>query len=383
MDFIVLVLIVVLGLAFISSFRNELSPLDLSQLKKLLFYHFVFGAYYCFFVRGDAKGYWETAKMLSPEEFEAYFSGQKGTYFLFALNYYPSNVLGLSYFTGTMLYSLLGFIGLTYFYVTAIKLVPYNSKYKEYTLFPLLFFMPNLHFWSCAVGKDTLLFFCIGIFVYGIMDIFRRLPFLALSLVLSYFIRPHITLFLVVSFGLAYVMGSKVSKGQRLIFSIALIGIGFVILPSVMEFARIEEATVDSFEQFSENKASLLSRGSTGSRIDISSYPFPLKVFTFLFRPLFFDINGIPAVLASFENLFLLLVTINIFKSSPLKTFKAAPFVIKGLVFFLIIGTLAFSQSLGNLGIMIRMRNMFLPGLIIFILWAFSYRKELELKRKN
>ncbi|HSD14824.1 MAG TPA: hypothetical protein VLB74_09275 [Flavobacterium sp.] len=383
MDFFVLIVIVVLGLAFISSFRNELSPQDLSQLKKLLFYHFIFGAYFCFFIQGDANGYWSTSKLLTLEEFETYFSEEKGTYFLFALNYYPSNVLGLSYFTGTMLYSLIGFIGLAYFYVTAVKLIPYNSKYKNYTLFPLLFFMPNLHFWSCAVGKDTLLFFCIGIFVYGIMDIFKRLPFLALSLGLSYFIRPHITLFLLVSFGLAYVMSSKVSKGQRLIFSIALIGIGVVILPSVMQFAKIEEATVESFDNFSNAKADVLSRGNVGSRIDISSYPFPLKVFTFLFRPLFFDINGIPAVLASFENLFLLLITVNIFRNNPLKTFKAAPFVIKGLVIFLIIGTLAFSQSLGNLGIMIRMRNMFLPGLLLFILWAFSYRKELEMNKKR
>jgi hypothetical protein len=43
------------------------------------------------------------------------------------------------------------------------------------------------------------------------------------------------------------------------------------------------------------------------------------------------------------------------------------------MIYFLLLGTFAFSQSLGNLGIMIRMRNMFLPGLIIFFLWHFSY----------
>ena len=49
------------------------------------------------------------------------------------------------------------------------------------------------------------------------------------------------------------------------------------------------------------------------------------------------------------------------------------------MVFFLIIGTLAFSQSLGNVGIMIRMRNMFLPGLIIFLLWHFSFLNKDEI----
>jgi len=82
------------------------------------------------------------------------------------------------------------------------------------------------------------------------------------------------------------------------------------------------------------------------------------------------------------ENLLLLIISFSIFRSKPVQTFKAAPFVIKGLVIFLIIGTLAFSQSLGNLGIMIRMRNMFLPGFLIFILWSYSYQKQLLQKRK-
>jgi len=100
-----------------------------------------------------------------------------------------------------------------------------------------------------------------------------------------------------------------------------------------------------------------------------------------LFRPLFFDVNGIPALVSSFENLILLMLSyIVVFKNNFRLTFKNAPFVIKGMIFFLIVGTLAFSQSLGNLGIMIRMRNMFLPGLLIFILYSFSFQQELKNK---
>ena len=63
-------------------------------------------------------------------------------------------------------------------------------------------------------------------------------------------------------------------------------------------------------------------------------------------------------------------------RSQPIAAFAKAPFVIKGLVFFLIVGTLAFSQSLGNVGIMIRMRNMFLPGMLIYLMWVFSYQQQ-------
>ena len=98
---------------------------------------------------------------------------------------------------------------------------------------------------------------------------------------------------------------------------------------------------------------------------------------------LFFDINGIPAILASFENLLLLLLTFKVLRKKPLRAYKAAPIIIKWLLILLIIGTFVFSQALGNLGIMLRMRNMFLPGMLIFILWALSYEKMIFYQQHN
>lgn len=382
MDVIFLLLIIALGLFFINSFKSSVSNYDIKMLRRLFYYHLAFGVYYCFFTAGDSIGHWREAKIMTFKDFIYSLTEVKGTYFFRAFNYFPANVLDLSYFTGTMLYSLMGFIGLTYFYLIAINIVPYNSKYKGYYLFPALFFLPNLHFWSCGVGKDTLCLFCIGIFMYGILKPLKRFPMLILGLSLTYFVRPHIALFLLLAFGMAYIFTSKISFFQRIFFSIIIGSIVLSILPSVMEFAKIEETTAESLEQFSKNKAELLSRASVGTSIDISSYPFPLKVFSFLYRPFFFDINGLPAILASFENLLLLILSYFVVRNKLIQTFKKAPFVIQGMVFFLIIGTLAFSQSLGNIGIMIRMRNMFLPGLLIFILWSFSYRQQI-LKEKN
>ncbi len=375
MDFIIVVLVLILGNIFISQFKNKISGANLQTLKNLFIYHLVFGCYYCFFVLGDAVGYWRQAKTMSYHDFVQSFTEDQGTYFILALNYFPSNFLDLSYFAGTMIYTLIGFIGLAYFYIIAVTLVPNNSKFNGYYLFPLLFFLPNLHFWSCGVGKDTLLFFCIAIFCYGLLLPIKRMPMIIIGLVLAYFIRPHITLFMLLGFGMAYFSGKNISIYQRVLFFAIMIGIAFAILPMVLKFAKIEEASIDAFDKFSSNKAALLGRASAGSAVDISSYPFPVKVFTFLFRPLFFDINGIPAVLASIENLLLLILTFTIFKTKPIQSFKKAPFVVQGMIYFLIIGTLAFSQTLGNLGIMIRMRNMFLPGLLIFIFWHFSFQQ--------
>jgi hypothetical protein len=346
----------------------------------------LWGVFFYFFVVGDANGYWEASRHLKYEQFWLYLFKEKGTAFIYALNFFPANVIGLSYFSGTLLYCLLGYIGLIYFYVITIKVIPFNSKIRGYSLFPLVFFSPNLNFWSSGIGKDTLLFLFIGMFSYGILNISKRIPLIILSLLLSYFVRPHIMLFLLLSFSLVYLLTSKIAVGKRVVLGLLLVGAGVAILPSVLRYVKIEEISIGDFNKFSEVKASVLSRSHTGSRIDISSYPLPLKIFTFLYRPLFFDINSITGVFASLENLILLILSWNVFKRRPIETFKQAPFIIKGFVFFLILGTLAFSNSLGNLGIMIRMRNMFLPGMFLFILWSFSYdqqRKLLLLKRRR
>jgi len=384
MDILLFLLLVFFGFGFINLFQTQLAIPELLDLKRLWVFHIVMGIGYYFLTRnggGDAWGYWRRAKIMDSEDFWYNLLEVKGTGFLNAFNYFPSKILDLGFLTNTLFYSFIGFMGFVFFYITALKTIPFNSKFKGYFLFPLLFFMPNLHFWSSGIGKDTLLFFCIGAFAYSLLNVFKRLPLLIFSLLLSYLVRPHITLFLLIGFSLAYLFGGKVSAGKRIFFSFLLIGVGIVILPTVMEFAKIEETTIDSFSQFSQDRVSDLSRSHTGSSVDISSYPFPIKVFTFLFRPFFFDITGIPALVASFENLFLLILCYNVFfKFKFIKTFNQAPFIIKGMFFFLVIGTLAFSQSLGNLGIMIRMRNMFLPGLLIFILWSYSYQQEMKNK---
>lgn len=379
LDIIYIPLFVLLAIQFPKLLLENNEQAYLPILNKLALFHFVLGIAYFFTTNnggGDAWGYWMAGKNMNYVQFVRDVSGGEGTEFMRAFNYIPANLLGMSFLSNTMFYSMLGSFGITYFFLVAARSVPYNVIIKGYVLFPLIFFLPNLHFWSAGVGKDTTLFLCIGMFTYGLMKPFQRIPLLIIPMILSMAIRPHITLFLMVGFGLAYVMGGKVSPFQRFLFSAIMIGIGIAILPSVMEFAKIEEASVEGFDKFATGKAAVLSRASTGSAVDISSYPFPLKVLTFWFRPFFFDVRNLNGLIASLENLAIVIVFVKAMRTSPIGAFKAAPFVIKGLVIFVVVGTLAFSQSLGNVGIMIRMRNMFLPGLIIYMMWVFSYQQQ-------
>lgn len=379
LDFIYIPLCILFAVQFPKLLLEKQEMVYLPVLKKLVLFHFLMGLAYFFITNnggGDAWGYWMAGKNMNNAQFIQGLTAGEGTEFMRAFNYIPAHVLGMSFLSNTMFYSMFGSFGITFFFLIAARTIPYNSVFKGYALFPLIFFLPNLHFWSSGVGKDTTLFLCIAMFCYGLMKPMQRIPLIVIAGLLSMAIRPHITLFLMVGFGLAYVFGGKVSGFQRFAFSVVLIGIGLAILPSVMEFAKIEDASAESFDKFATGKAAVLSRGTTGSAIDISSYPFPLKVLTFWFRPFFFDARNINGLIASLENLILVILFVKVMRTNPIAAFKAAPFVIKGLVIFLMVGTLAFSQSLGNLGIMIRMRNMFLPGMLIYILWVFSYQQQ-------
>lgn len=380
-----LIILIICAIIGINLCTRNLSSEDRRNIYLLFLLHIVMGfAYYFFSLNNsaDAIGYWRTPKQITIDEVFNYLKAGRGTVFMYVINYIPSNILDLSYLEGTMLYVFIGFIGLLFFYFIALETIPYNMKYRGVYLFPLLFFLPNLHFWSVAVGKDTLLFFCIGAFAYSIMKVNKRYILLLFSLILSFFIRPHVTLFLVIGFGFAYLLGKNVSKAQRIIISIALLGSSLIMLPIVMDYVKIDDLSMSSIEQFSNEKAQGLSKGA-GSAIDMSSYPYPLKIFTFLYRPLFFDANGVAALIISFENLLLLILSICVIRKQPIKTFKEAPLVLQGLFIFLIVGTLAFCASMSNLGIIIRMRNMFLPGLILYILWSFSYNEKSELDEEG
>lgn len=354
----------------------------LGALKWLTFFHFIMGIAFYFLTRnggGDAWTYWVNAKNMSPEEFRYNITHEFGTYFIEAINYVPVHFLEMSFFANTMFYAMLGSFGVSCFYAVTLKLVPHNTKLYGKMLFPLVFFLPNMHFWSAGVGKDTLMFMSIGMFVYGMLSPIRRIGLLIIAALLSFAIRPHVVLFMAVAFGVVAFFGNKMSTSKKILFSLIFISAGIAILPTVMKFASIDNLSVNNITSKAENQAKLLQVGS-GSSVDISSYPLPIKIFTFIFRPLFFDARSINALLASFENLIILILSFKAFRFKPVATYKAAPMIIKSMLVFLIVGSILFSITLGNLGVMIRMRNMFLPGFVMYLLWAFSYREQLRRK---
>ena len=114
LDALIIVFIFVIGLQIPSFFR--FSQKDLGRLRFLWVYHLIFGyAYYSSVVAqggSDSLKYWSEAKKITSQQALLSLVENKGTQVMYAVNYIPSGILGLDLLTGTIVYSLIGFIGL-------------------------------------------------------------------------------------------------------------------------------------------------------------------------------------------------------------------------------------------------------------------------------
>lgn len=372
LDILVSLSVVVVGFIFIVS-RKGIQVNDKKYLIYLWVYHLFFALFYYVYTRtnsADSNTYWAEAKNASRELYFIYLNDPLGTNFMYLINYLPSRILDLSIFSGTLIYSFIGFMGFYYFYLTIKVVISKNLKLYNLKLFPFLLFLPNLHFWSVGAGKDTLVFFSILASNYAYLKLRDNKSLLAISLLILLFIRPHVFLVLLLSIILSLLIGREL----KLVNRILLVFISFIllsfILPVVLNYLNLLE--LNEVMTRAENQANTLRGDNIGSSVDTSSYPFIFKMFSFLYRPLFFDYSGFLSLISSLENLILLFITFKLFGNNFMRALKRAPFIIKFNFYFFLAGSILFSLTLSNLGIYLRMKNMLIPSLIFLYLWCLS-----------
>lgn len=362
------------------------SSFEKRVLDKLYIYHIFISIVFHFYAienGSDAVGYWDMPKVLPLNEIVEMVRNGSASAVLYLINYFPSSILNLSFFVGNMCYAVVGFIGFVCIFKIISNLFKSLNTLKKIQIlgipiFPWIWFLPNFHFWSSGIGKDTILFTSIVLFIYAFQNLRRRWILLIISIILSFAIRPHILLFLLISFAIGYIFDGKLKVYQKGILFLILITGFVVIFPYVLSFIKLETLDITSVEDYVSQKASGLNQVDSGSGIDTSGYPFPYKVFTFLYRPLFFDSPTALGILSSIENCILILFTFKIIFNKPLKGLRKSNFFIKSILFYFLISSAAFALILGNLGIMLRQKNMVVLILIITGYWFIVTNKKYE-----
>src|SRR5690606_12390373 len=270
---IILALIVVLVNTNQSMARKFGVPAEYKyHLHYLLFYHLFFSLFYTYYILnfgGDSWGYWkftmEQVVIIDPTWMK-YFG--VSTTFILWLNYIPSKIMGLAYITGNILYGFLGFVGLRYLFVMTARHFPTNYTILSIPLFPAIFYLPNIHFWSSGVGKDALCFWAIAWFLFSVQNYKARWWQAALALFFLYYARPHMGLALMGGTTMAIILGSEIKRQYKFGLFFLTLGGTMYFSDQTLAFLGMEDFSFESIELLSESQIGFLNRGRVGSAVD-------------------------------------------------------------------------------------------------------------------
>jgi hypothetical protein len=239
-------------------------------------------------------------------------------------------------------------------------------------------FLPGLHFWSVGIGKDAPMFMAITLACWASLRLQRRFVWLGVGLFIMFAIRPHVAAITLLATFSAYVMAHNVSRIVRvLMIPVALGGMVFTLVVAGNQLS-VDFGDAGAVTEFVQYQQSL--NATEGAGADISSLPFPLKVFTLLFRPLFFDAPGVMGLVASFENVALLLIFGWI--AREWRILLPLAFRVYHMTFCLVFAatlTVGLAMINYNLGLGQRQKMMVMPAVLFIFASVYLYRRYLTL----
>jgi len=375
----------IVSFAIINNLKSKFKFIDASLLRRMFFVHLaLFFAYYGYtlFNSSDSQFYYQ--KVLIDFRGDTWwdFYGTSTTFIEF-VGYPFIRYLGFSYEAIMALFSWFGFLGFVYFYIFFKENIKFKHTLFGYDMITLFFFLPNLHFWSASFGKGSIVFLGLGLYFFGISKVKSRWLAIAIGGLIIYHVRPHIMLVVLLSSAIGFVFSSRgVSLTWRVLFVAGAMISFFYIYRDVLSMVGIDEEAVVTEGLDMTHRAKELSKA--GSGIDITNYSLPLQLFTFLYRPLFIDAPGALGIFVSFENVFYILITLQLFKSMKGFTYVIrANFLAKSAFFSFLTVSIALAQVSGNLGIAIRQKSQVMLLLLFVIISFLDEQKLIAWKQKE
>lgn len=293
-----------------------------------------------------------------------------GTIFTIQLVDWIRSIFGGSYLDYFLLFQAFSFWGI------ALLLRLSSEIHAEYGLLPnglawTPLFIPSLHFWTSAIGKDSPLFLAVSLAVWSAMRLRTRLPFLAVALLLMTLFRPYVAFVTAVSLATAALLGGGTPPLARIgLLFVAAVGVT-ATAASVERSLAVEISSPSSVGAFLDQVQSRerLSSGET----TIAGLSYPARLFSLLFRPFFVDANGLLGIAASFENVLIIAMVFFLIANKGLFTWLLrSSFHMRFVSVFITIMLLLLAAIYYNVGLGLRQRIMVFSMLFALLstLWA-------------
>ncbi|MBI2857838.1 MAG: hypothetical protein HYX90_02065 [Chloroflexi bacterium] len=330
----------------------------------------------------DAYGYHKVGMLIAQRLWQMEFADVTpfltwGTRFLNFFTGLVYTVIGPTLLGGYLVYGFLAFLG-SYLFYRAFRLFCPQGNARLCAI--LMFFFPSLLLWSNGIGKDALIFLCIGLFAYGAALLtqgrLRGVLPLAVGFLGTLYIRPHIAAILAAALLLALVLGGAGKKSLRPVtFILGLVTFGalaWLLLPNVATYVGMEGLSGEEAIAMIQRTQGYTSSGGSAFRgVDITSpAAFPVAMVTLLFRPWPWESHNIQALLQSADGLAFAGILAWRLKAVG-KALIASPSsaYIRFILIYLVGFALAFI-AVENFGILARQRTMILP--FVFMLMAYA-----------
>ncbi|WP_373495040.1 hypothetical protein [Aquiflexum sp.] len=341
-------------------------------IQVLWVYHLVFaGIFYYYILQhgGDALRYWalEAEAVKNPDHWMGYW-GQR-THFVQWLNFLPSKLLGLSFLTGNVLYAAFSFLGIREVYSWMVQMKE-TKPWKEWGLMGI-FLLPNLHFWTAGVGKEALLFVGLVWALKGFISLEAHWKLAVVGVLLSFWVRPLQGVVLGGMLGLYFLWQKQVPLKIKLGVGLGMAVVMGLGIWRLLQYMHLEEFSFRGLMAFSSGQMDFLKGFGAGSEIPMESYNFLEKGFALFFRPFWGEVDGFWQMASALENSIALLLGLGLLAVLPFyflkkEKYTIPPFLWAALIFGLVMAV-AFSYTLNNLGIIMRMKSTSM--LFFYLFW--------------
>lgn len=349
--------------------RHHLSPFYQYVLWALWVYHIAFSVLFYTYIQkhgGDSAAYWTLTADVSQEADS--WMGHWGyrTFFIQWLNYIPSEVLGLGFLTGNLLYANLSFFGFRELLVMLSKQVPFNEQTWWGRSWVILLFLPGLHFWTSGVGKEGLLWLGTIWTLRGIVNFPSKGYMIFIGAILSFLVRPINGAILLSIVCLFILVQQQIAFRMKLaVLTILLVMLGLFVI-KIHQYTGIDKFTWAAVVEFSDSQLLFLTGYNAGSELPMKEYAWSERIFTVMLRPLWFETRNLWVWAAATENIFSLFIMVGgLIGYLTSRKWCLSPVLSFGLAYA--IGLMGvYALTLNNLGIMVRMKSI----CMIFILLA-------------
>jgi hypothetical protein len=291
-----------------------------------------------------------------------------GTMFVVYVTQAAIDIFGGSYLDYFFVYQALGIWGLALVFRTMEETATALDTILPVPMMALMF-LPGMYFWTAAIGKDAPLFLACALVVWSCFNISRRWVWFALAVVIMMFIRVHVGLVTVVALALAMVVGRGVPNIARIGLGLAALAAGVFLFSTLQSQLQIDLSTVGSIANYVDQQTTAATRGVDNTLANAS---FPVKLLSLLYRPFFVDSGGVFGIVASFQNVIMVVITLLLLRNFRLwaELFRGS-FAIRFATIHFVTLYLMLAIMYYNVGLGLRQREMATPALLAVFVAVF------------